>query len=295
MNDNNVYDDEVIEEEQQQNEEAASGKNTTFVRICIAAMVFFGVAIIALVSILLGLKQKEPTETTVDETTTMPVEITTSPEERYEVGQYTVNVGGTGTLNLRKEPTKDAEQLISVPHGTLLNVTEIKYDAEGDDKTQFWGKADYLGWTGWVSMTYLVKAYGEGVVTPGEVTTAGEETTAIAGTESTTEAAEATTTASEATTAAPEVTTAASSETTTASGAGSAYSTGKYTVDAQPHLNMRDDHSVNALAIAQIPDKAEVTVVDVYYDSNSTDSYTKYWGKVTYGGITGWVAMGYLE
>ncbi len=293
MNDNKFYDDEVFEEEEQTGEENANengaGKNTAFVRICIAVMVVFGVAIIVLVSILLGLKQKNPEESTVDETTTLPVEITTSPEERYEVGQYTVNVGGTGTLNLRKEPTKDAEQLISIPHGTLLSVTEIKYDAEGDNKTQFWGKAEYLGWTGWVSMTYLVKAYTEGIVTPGELTTAGEEsTTATEGT-----------TASEATTA-PEVTTApeattAAPENTTSSSAGSAYSTGKYTVDAQPHLNMREDHSVTALAIAQIPDKAEVTVVDVYYDSSSTDSYTKYWGKVTYGGITGWVAMGYLE
>ncbi len=292
MNDNRFNDDEVFEEGEQQPEanESGTGKNAALTRICIAVMVVFGVVIIILVSVLLGLKQNKGEETTVDETTTLPVEITTAPEERYETGQYTVNVGGTGTLNLRKEPTKDAEQLISVPHGTLLNITEIKYDAQGDDKTQYWGKADYLGWTGWVSMTYLVKAYTEGIVTPGELTTAAVESTT--GTEGTTGAES--TTAPEATTAAPEVTTAAP-EATTSSGAGSAYSTGKYTVDAQPHLNMRDDHSVNALAIAQIPDNAEVTVVDVYYDSNSTDSYTKYWGKVTYGGITGWVAMGYLE
>ncbi len=292
MNDNNLYEDEILDEEEQQNEENAngSGKNTAFVRICIAIMVIFAVAIIALVSVLIGLKQDKTEETTVDETTTLPVEITTSPEERYDVGQYTVNVGGTGTLNLRKEPTKDAEQLISIPHGTLLNVIEIKYDAEGDAKTQFWGKAEYLGWTGWVSMTYLVKAYTEGIVTPGEVTTAPVETTSSE--VEATSSAEAT--SSEATTAAPEVTTSAT-ENTTASNAGGAYSTGKYTVDAQPHLNMREDHSVTALAIAQIPDKSEITVVDVYYDSNSTDSYTKYWGKVTYGGITGWVAMGYLE
>lgn len=292
MNDNRFNDDEVFEEGEQQPEanESGTGKNAALTRICIAVMVVFGVVIIILVSVLLGLKQNKGEETTVDETTTLPVEITTAPEERYEIGQYTVNVGGTGTLNLRKEPTKDAEQLISVPHGTLLNITEIKYDAQGDDKTQFWGKADYLGWTGWVSMTYLVKAYTEGIVTPGELTTAAVESTT--GTEDTTGAES--TTAPETTTAAPEVTTAAP-EATTSSGAGSAYSTGKYTVDAQPHLNMRDDHSVNALAIAQIPDNAEVTVVDVYYDSNSTDSYTKYWGKVTYGGITGWVAMGYLE
>ena len=289
MNDNNLYEDEILDEEEQQNEENANGagKNTAFVRICIAIMVVFAVAIIALVSVLIGLKQGNAEETTVDETTTLPVEITTAPEERYEVGQYTVNVGGTGTLNLRKEPTKDAEQLISIPHGTLLNVIEIKYDAEGDSKTQFWGKAEYLGWTGWVSMTYLVKAYTEGIVTPGEVTTAPVESTSAV--DETTTAASA-----ETSTAAPEVTTSAA-ENTTSSTAGGAYSTGKYTVDAQPHLNMREDHSVTALAIAQIPDKAEITVVDVYYDSNSTDSYTKYWGKVTYGGITGWVAMGYLE
>ena len=58
---------------------------------------------------------------------------------------------------------------------------------------------------------------------------------------------------------------------------------------------MRDGHSVTALAIAQIPDNAEITVIEVYHDANSKDIYTKYWGKVTYQGITGWVAMGYLE
>ena len=40
---------------------------------------------------------------------------------------------------------------------------------------------------------------------------------------------------------------------------------------------------------------SEITIVEVYHDANSTNEYTKYWGKTTFGGITGWVAMGYLK
>ncbi|MBR5218646.1 MAG: SH3 domain-containing protein, partial [Clostridia bacterium] len=67
------------------------------------------------------------------------------------------------------------------------------------------------------------------------------------------------------------------------------------TVTAEPHLNMREDHSVSSLSIAQIPANATITIVDVYHDANSTNPYAKYWGKTTYSGITGWVAMGYLK
>ena len=58
---------------------------------------------------------------------------------------------------------------------------------------------------------------------------------------------------------------------------------------------MRENHDVTSLSIVQVPNGATVTVVDVYHDASSTNPYAMYWGKITYGGKTGWVAMGYLK
>ena len=136
-------------------------------------------------------------------------------------------------------------------------------------------------------MKYLITAYAENIVTPAEQTTAEAEAT-TAQTEATTAAATENTTAA----AVTESTTAAKTETSTAS---SVYSTGTYKVIAEPHLNMREDHNVSSLSIAQIPSNSTVTIVEVYHDANATDSYVKYWGKTSFGGYTGWVAMGYLK
>lgn len=304
MNDNINYEDEIFEDENEQNEDVSEKKEKVnpekLVRICIAAIIVAVVVVALLVTTVISMRSNEE-ETTLpaDETTTLTEEITTSPAEKYAPGEYTVKVGEKGTLNLRKEPSKDAEQILGIPSGTLLEITEIKYDETAEEDSQYWGRTEYLGWDAWVSMKYLVNAYSDTVVTPGEITTSAEETTSssdetTASPEQTTAAPEVTTAAPEATTAAPEVTTAAP-ETTTSASAGSAFSTGTYTVTADPHLNMRENHDVGSLSIAQIPHNSTVTVVDVYYDEDSTNSYTKYWGKVTFGGVTGWIAMGYLE
>lgn len=294
---NDIYDDELFEEgaEPQQKEEKKKNPEK-IIKICLGAVIVALIVVVVVASLLLGSRSEEETTTVPgDETTTLAEEITTSSAEKYSAGQYTVNVGANGTLRLRKEASKDAEILQDIPNGTLITVSEVKYDETATEEgSMYWGKTVYLGWDGWVSMVYLANAYSESIVTPAEQTTEPEGTSA----EEITSAGEVTTNATvpELTTSAVETSTAAPETTTAASNvAGTAYSTGKYTVDAQPHLNMRDGHSVNALAIAQIPDNAEITVTEVYYDANSTDSYTKYWGKVTYQGITGWVAMGYLE
>lgn len=289
---NDMYDNELFEEGAEPQQEEKKSNPEKIIKICLGIVIVALVVVVALSSILLASRGgNEESTAPADETTTLSEEITTSPAEKYSAGQYTVNVGASGTLRLRKDASKDAEILQDIPNGTLITVSEVKYDETAEEGSRYWGKTVYLGWDGWVSMIYLANAYSESIVTPDEQTTAPEG----ASDEATTAAPEATTAAPEATTAAPEITTSAPENTTASTGASNAYATGKYTVDAQPHLNMRDGHSVNALAIAQIPDNAEVTVVEVYHDASSTDSYTKYWGKVTYQGITGWVAMGYLE
>ncbi len=326
---NRNYEDEIIQETDA-NEGASSGKggkSEKFIRICIAAVIaaVVVIAVLASVVITMGRLGKEDETTTLppaDVTTTAPVEITTAPEEKYEPGQYTVNVGGNGKLNLRKDPSKDGEQILAIDNATLLTITEISYDPTAEPDSQYWGKTVYKGWDAWVSMKYLANAYSESVVTPEEVTTALGEATTVAGevsatTEEKTTAAEEKTTASSITgttapavsttapatsttapavsTTAPAVSTTAASTENTSSGAGGATTTGTYTVTADSYLNMRENHDVASLSIVQVPHGATVTVVDVYHDADSTNPYAKYWGKITYGGKTGWVAMGYLK
>ena len=292
---NRNYEEEIFEEAEA-NAEASpeKGKSEKFLRLCLAAVIVAIVVVAVLASVIISMSKGNEEETTlsVDETTTMPVEITTSPAEKYAPGQYTVNVGGNGKLNLRKEPSKDGEQILAIDNATLLTITEVKYDAEAEEDYKYWGRTIYKGWDAWVSMKYLANAYSGNIVTPDEVTTAGDETTTLAG-ETTTLPESTTAVAPESTTAAVENTTAASTEPT--SGPSSAFATGTYTVTAEPHLNMREDHDVSSLSIAQIPANATITIVDVYHDADSTNPYAMYWGKTTYSGITGWVAMGYLK
>lgn len=294
MNEKNVNysEDEIFEEEQESAEgQKKEGTNSEKVlRICIAAIIVAVLVVALLISVIVSMRSDKEETTTVPEETTSTVaeEITTSPAEKYKPGNYTVKVGETGRLNLRKEPSKDGEQILGIPSGTVLEIKEIKYDETADEDSQYWGRTLYKGWDAWVSMKYLVNAYSDNVVTPEELTTAPEQTT---GTEEQTTASFA----EQTTAAAPEQTTAAAPEATTSSSASSAFATGTYTVIAEPHLNMREDHNVDSLSIAQIPANSTVTVVDVYHDANSTNEYTKYWGKVTFGGYTGWVAMGYLK
>ncbi len=295
MSDRN-YEDEIFEEENsvEENTKKSSANPEKLLRVCIAAIIVAVIVVALLATTIISMRaNNEETTAPADETTTLAEEITTSAAEKYAPGTYTVKVGEKGRLNLRKEPSKDGEQILGIESGTVLEIKEIKYDETADEDSKYWGRTIYKGWDAWVSMKYLVNAYSGSIVTPGELTTAPEQTTAdVEQTTGTTP--EQTTAAAEQTTAAPEQTTAAT-EPTTGSSASSAFATGTYTVIAEPHLNMRENHSVDSLSIAQIPANSTVTVVDVYHDANSTNEYTRYWGKVTFGGYTGWVAMGYLK
>ena len=200
-----------------------------------------------------------------------------SVEDDMTIGTYTVTIpeDPKALLNLREAASMEAADIAKVPNGAHLMVTEV---VEAGGIT--WGKVTYEGAAGYVNMQYLVKSYTGTVPSTPEQTTKAPEGNSEEKPEN-----EVTTKPAETTTSAP----------TSSSNSGSAGATGKYVVDAQPELNLRDGHSVDALSIAKIPDKEVITIDEVYYDEDAKDSYTKYWGKTTYQGITGWVAMGYLD
>lgn len=62
----------------------------------------------------------------------------------HQVGQIRVNTPSSN-LNLRASADTKSESLGLIPHGTLLNVTELSGE---------WGKVEYEGKTGWVFLAY---------------------------------------------------------------------------------------------------------------------------------------------
>ncbi|MBQ3537715.1 MAG: SH3 domain-containing protein [Clostridia bacterium] len=248
----------------------------TLMKIIIAAVAVGAVIIIVLASLVFASFSDKDNKDD-GETTTI-----SSVEGENTVGTYTVTISESpsASLNLREQASMEASSLTKIPNGEHLLVSEV---VAADGIT--WGKVSYKNFTGYVDMKYLVKSYtGTVPSVPDETTNAPEGTSESASAEE--PEAEVTTKPAETTTAAP---------TSSSSNSGAEGATGKYIVDAQPSLNLRDGHSVDALSIAKIPDKEEITIVEVYYDEDAPDNYTKYWGKTTYGGITGWVAMGYLD
>ena len=45
----------------------------------------------------------------------------------------------------------------------------------------------------------------------------------------------------------------------------------------------------------QIDAGEEITILEIYHDTETDDSTLEYWGKVSYDGYVGWVAMHYTE
>lgn len=287
MNDNNNYDDELFEENMtaEQDGEQPANKNPGKMRIVIVAVIVALVAVIILVSMLLNSKKTDnDTQDKINENVISSTEaesgnqsseeLTTvvSVEDNYAPGKYTVNVGANGTLTLRKGASKTSESILSIPNGTLLTITEVAVDTASDDDLKYWGKTVYLGWEAWVSMNYLAKAYSDNVVTPAEVTTAAP-------------ASENTTTAE------PE-----SKEESTSS---QQSNDNVYTVSVDDGLtlNMRSEPNADSEKVhdSGIPSGTKVTVLDTYENTEAVDSNVKVWAKVTYDGVTGWVAMGYLK
>ena len=196
--------------------------------------------------------------------TTVPEPVTTEAE-LYPVGDYIVSA--EGSLRLREDHSTDAKHIMSVPSGTKLTITEVFIDENAaTPEEKFWGKTDYKGWTAWVAMNYLSKAAGTGT----EATTAEGES-GMAGA------------------------TTLPGETTTKSASGAKYEVGKYVVTADEFLRVREDHDVESEAVSQIDAGEEITILEIYHDEDAEDSTLEYWGKVSYDGYIGWVAMHYTE
>ena len=78
----------------------------------------------------------------------------------------------------------------------------------------------------------------------------------------------------------------------------SLYQSGAYIVDTDGSaLNMRKNHSINSEPLTKIPNKTSVTVTEIFHDENASvgKGEIEYWGKCSYSGETGWVAMKYLK
>lgn len=65
----------------------------------------------------------------------------------YQQGQVRVNTGASSTLRLRSLAGTNGSILASIPHTTLLTITEI---------VNGWGKTTYDGKVGWVSLAYTM-------------------------------------------------------------------------------------------------------------------------------------------
>lgn len=69
----------------------------------------------------------------------------------YPTGEYLIEADGG--LRLREKATTDSAALITIPNGTLVNISEtVKID--GATTNAWWGKTTYNGKTGWISLDY---------------------------------------------------------------------------------------------------------------------------------------------
>ena len=78
----------------------------------------------------------------------------------------------------------------------------------------------------------------------------------------------------------------------------SLYRPGQYIVDTDGSaLNMRKSASLNSEPLTKIPNKTSVTITEIFHDENASvgKGEIEYWGKCSYSGETGWVAMKYLK
>ena len=240
------------------------------------------VAVLVVFAVLCGVyfaKNKKDSKNTpanssdVVTTTEFATEKVTTEAELYQPGDYIVSADGS--LRLREEHSIESKHIMSVPNGTRLTISEIYIDtAAATPEEKFWGKTDYKGWTAWVAMAYLTRsgslpasATGSDAPQPGVTSDAS-------------------------------VTSAAGETTTGKSGASTgAYSTGKYKVTADDYgfVRLRESHSVDSDSIDEIETGEQITILEVYHDTETDDEILEYWGKVSYNGTVGWVALYYTE
>ncbi|MBQ7637604.1 MAG: SH3 domain-containing protein [Clostridia bacterium] len=76
------------------------------------------------------------------------------------------------------------------------------------------------------------------------------------------------------------------------------YSEGEYTVSTGgSSLKFRKSYSLDSDVILEIKEGTKLVISEVYHDENAAanGSSVEYWGKTTYYGYEGWVAMNYLK
>ncbi len=78
------------------------------------------------------------------------------------------------------------------------------------------------------------------------------------------------------------------------SAAPSKYPTGTYRNRASQRINIRAGHSTGYDIIGKIPVGGSVYVSEVYEDIYAVSENVRWWGKVSYNGVTGWAAMYYM-
>ncbi len=232
----------------------------------------------------LSSQQAEAEKTTEEPTTEEP-----SP---YKPGEYAVSTEGY-SLKFRKDHSTGSDVYLEISDGTKLTVEEIFRDetaALSGSDIEYWGKITYKGYTGWVAMNYLKKAYSDNIVTPDDISTTAESTTQppetttqapVSTTEAPTEPASQTepseVTTEEATTAAPK------------------YTAGDYVVSTGGYtLTFRKSASRDGETILSIEDGTKLVVTKIVETSDGNEVY-RYWGQVTYKGHTGYVSMAYLK
>ncbi len=268
----------------------------------IRRLVIIVYAVLALLCIILGIvfghraavkARQEELASLQAEAESTTEEITTEDPSPYKPGEYTVTADGY-SLKFRKEHTLDSGIFLEIGDGTKITIDEIFHDenvAANGSTVEYWGKTTYKGYTGWVAMNYLKKAYSDNIVTPEDLTTEPESTTSQP--ESTTQAPAPTTEPSnDTTTAAPEPSTEATTEETTAE---ARYTAGDYIVSTGGYtLTFRKTASKDGETILSIDDGTKLTITKIIETTDTNDAY-RYWGEVSYKGHTGYVSMAYLK
>ncbi|MCH5198230.1 MAG: hypothetical protein J1E34_04910 [Oscillospiraceae bacterium] len=73
------------------------------------------------------------------------------------------------------------------------------------------------------------------------------------------------------------------------------YSEGEYLVNTEgSSLKFRKDHSLSGDVILEIKDGTKLTISEIFHDEDP-GATVEYWGKTSYYGYDGWVAMSYLK
>ena len=230
----------------------------------------------------------------------------------------------TANLNIRSGNSTSTSILTSIPKGTSVTVTEVKNN---------WGKTSYGGKTGWISLDYAAKTGGTTTTakaTTTKATTAStvagtvyktngsmylrasnNKTSAVLGvvpagtsvtatqisnnwgkityggktgwmslkysTKTGTVAAPAATTA--------KATTAKTATTASATTAGTTSKTTSFIYQTTSNLNLRSGNSTSYSKLSVVPRGTAVTVTEVKNN----------WGKISYGGKTGWISLDYAS